>query len=39
MKEILKKLGISEKTINQMLEICPNIDGLNDKEILEKWII
>ena len=36
MKEILKKLGISEKTIEQMEEICPNIKELSEDEILEK---
>ena len=36
MKEILKKIGISEKTINQMEEICPNIKDLTKKEVLNK---
>lgn len=36
MKEILKKIGISEKTINQMEEICPNIKDLTNEEILSK---
>lgn len=36
MEEILKKLGINDKTINQMIEICPNIKDLDDKEILSK---
>lgn len=36
MKELLKKLGISDKTINQMIEICPNIKELNNEEILSK---
>ena len=35
-EEILKKLGISEKTINQMIEVCPNIKELSEIEILEK---
>ncbi len=36
MKEILKKIGISEKTINQMEEICPNIKDLTNEEVLSK---
>jgi len=36
MKEILKKIGISEKTINQMEEICPNIKDLTKEEVLNK---
>ena len=36
MKEILKKIGISEKTINQMEEICPNIKDLTKEEVLSK---
>ena len=36
MKEMLKKIGISEKTINQMEEICPNIKDLTKKEVLNK---
>ena len=36
MKEILKKIGISEKTINQMEEICPNIKDVTNEEILSK---
>ena len=36
MEEILKKFGISEKTINQMIEVCPNIKELSESEILEK---
>ena len=36
MEEILKKMGISEKTISQMIEICPNIKELSEREILEK---
>lgn len=36
MKETLKKIGISEKTINQMEEICPNIKDVTNEEILSK---
>ena len=36
MKEMLKKIGISEKTINQMEEICPNIKDLTKEEVLSK---
>ena len=36
MEKILKEIGISEKTIEQMKEICPNICDLNSEEILEK---
>ena len=36
MEEILKRLGISQKTIDQMEEICPNIKELGEKEITEK---
>ena len=36
MEEILKNLEISEKTINQMIEACPNIKELSEREILEK---
>lgn len=36
MEEILKDLGISKKTINQMKEICPNIKELNRNDILQK---
>lgn len=36
MEEILKKIGISEKTINQMEEICPNIKDLTKEEVLNK---
>lgn len=36
MEEILKKIGISEKTINQMEEICQNIKDLTNEEILSK---
>ncbi len=36
MEEILKSLEISEKTISQMIERCPNIKELSKREILEK---
>ena len=36
MKEILKEIGISEKTINQMEEICPNLKELNKEEVIKK---
>ena len=36
MEEILKEIGISEKTINQMEEICPNIKELNKEDVLKK---
>ena len=36
MEEILKRLGISQKTIDQMEEICPSIKELGEKEITEK---
>ena len=36
MKEILKKLGISERTINQMFKLCPNIENLSNEKIEEK---
>ena len=36
MEEILKNLEISEKTISQMIEVCPNIKELSEREILEK---
>ena len=36
MGEILKKLGISEKTISEMEEICPNIRELTVAEIEQK---
>ena len=36
MEEILKNLEISEKTISQMIEVCPNIKELGEREILEK---
>lgn len=36
MEEILKRLNISEETIKQMVEICPNIEELSSDEVLEK---
>ena len=36
MREILKKLEISDNTINQMIEICPNIEELSEISILKK---
>ena len=36
MEEILKSLEISEKTISEMIEVCPNIKELSEIEILEK---
>lgn len=36
MKEILKKMGISEKTIKAMEEMCPNMNNITEKELLEK---
>src|SRR5574344_2378438 len=36
MEEILKKLGISEKTINEMMQICPDIKELEINEIFKK---
>ena len=36
MEEILKNLEISKRTISQMIEVCPNIKELSEKEILEK---
>ena len=36
MNEILKKMGISENTINQMEEICPNIKEMNEEELVKK---
>ena len=36
MEEILKKIGISEKTISQMEEMCPEIKELNDEDVLQK---
>ena len=35
MEKILKSIGISEKTIGQMIEICPNLENLKEEEILE----
>lgn len=36
MEEILKNIGLSEKTIDNMIETCPNIQQLNSDEIVEK---
>lgn len=36
MEEILRNIGISQKTINQMEEISPNIKELSKEEIKEK---
>ena len=36
MEEILRNIGISQKTINQMEEISPNIKELSEEEIKEK---
>ena len=36
MEEILRQMGISEKTINNMIEMCENIKELNSEEIIEK---
>lgn len=36
MEELLKRLSISEETIKQMVEICPNIEELSSEEIVEK---
>ena len=36
MNEILGKMGISEKTIKAMVEMCPNIIELTEVEIEEK---
>ena len=36
MEEILKNMGISEKTINSMAEMCANIKELKSEEIVEK---
>ncbi len=36
MEKILKDLGISDSTINQMVEICPNIVELDESELLRK---
>ncbi len=36
MEEILKNMGISERTIREMEEICPNITELTEKDILDK---
>ncbi len=39
MEEILKSLGISEKTINNMIEMCNNIKELTSEEIVQKMKI
>lgn len=36
MEEILKNIGLSEKTIDNMIETCSNIQQLNSEEIVEK---
>ncbi len=36
MEEILKEIGISENTISQMEELCPNIKELSKEEIEKK---
>lgn len=36
MYEILKKMGISESTINNMVEMCENIKELSAEEIFKK---
>ena len=36
MEEVLKSFGISETTIKEMKELCPDITNLNKEEILEK---
>ena len=36
MEKILKRLGISQKTLDQMEEICPNIKELGENAITEK---
>lgn len=36
MYEILKNIGISESTINNMVEMCENIKELSEEEILKK---
>ena len=36
MEKLLIKMGISEKTIKEMEEICPNIKNLSEKELLQK---
>lgn len=36
MNEMLKKIGISENTIKQMEEMCPNIIEMSKEEIIDK---
>lgn len=36
MEDLLSKMGISNKTIKQMEELCPSIKDLQDNELLEK---
>ena len=36
MEEVLIDLGINKNTINQMLEICPDLEELNKEEIIRK---
>lgn len=36
MEEILRNLKISEDTINQMIEICPDITELTKEEVINK---
>jgi len=36
MRETIKRLGISEKTLNQMEEMCPNIKELTTEEVEQK---
>ena len=36
MEELLAQMGISERTIKQMEEICPNIREMGEKELIEK---
>ena len=36
MEDLLLKFGISNKTIEQMEELCPSIKDLQDNELLEK---
>ena len=37
--EELYKIGISENTIKNMLELVPNISEMNEKEIIEKEVL
>ena len=36
MMEILRKLGVDEETICEMIEMCPEIEELTDDDILQK---